>query len=634
MLEEPQHGFDIELGLELGQYSAFVKNNTDSFRLYGGGYYFDGDHTENIAGWRGRFTADVTQNVQVGARFQRDDERGSQGFLEATFRFPFSAKKSYREEGLRARLDEAPERDIDIVTGDVVTDTGDRVAVVNKETGAAQEVLNVDNTAAGGGDGSAESPFNSLTAAAAASSAQTVIYVKAGDGTDTNQDQGIALNKEGLQLVGSGSDFVYDGGKFSTANGKSPTSIVIAAASSAPVISNSNVNGDGVTVAADNVVIAGITVDGAGRDGIVVEADGAAASAQNVVIENVTLQNNRHGIYIHGTNSGAVSAKVQSAVTTANSQHGIAVYDDTDGTFEADLGGGSMGSAGNNVLAGNTLEDLAVEYDGRALAAQGNWWGQASGADTDDPSIGIAPQIYYGAPVNDGLVGHWTFDTEWTSNTTAYDRSGQGNDGDFINPDTGPESGVNRQSLNFNDVNQYIEIPETNSLKIPNEITIGAWVKNSTGVDGQWRPIFEGSGNLNNQTGYYFGYDPGSNSFRLKVGDNVSYSAATKTISALNQWFYAVGTFSIPNDSINLYVDNVNVSSGSHGKATISYLNAVPNRIGALSYCCAPASHLFDGNIDDTRIYNRALSASEISELYRMDTSSSVDASGFLTSNP
>ncbi|MCB1318126.1 MAG: inverse autotransporter beta domain-containing protein, partial [Leptospiraceae bacterium] len=195
ILEEPQHGFDIELGWELGSQIDFIKDHTDSVRVYGGAYYFDGDNTENVAGWRTRFTADVTENIQFGARFQRDDVRGSQGFLEATFRFPFGHKKSYRKEGIRARLDESPERDIDIVTGEQVTDSGDRVQVLNTATAAAQEVLHVDNTAAGGGDGSAENPFNTLAAAESAASAQTIIYVHTGDGGTTGQDQGVTLDK-------------------------------------------------------------------------------------------------------------------------------------------------------------------------------------------------------------------------------------------------------------------------------------------------------------------------------------------------------------------------------------------------------------------------------------------------------
>lgn len=135
ILEKPQHGFDIELGW---QATFFTRTHIDSFRIYGGGYYFNSDHTEDVAGWRTRIAADINSDVQIGARFQHDDERKSQGFLEATIRLPFGQKKSFRREGLRARLDDAPERDIDIVTGRTVTDSGDRVPVAehNNRTGA------------------------------------------------------------------------------------------------------------------------------------------------------------------------------------------------------------------------------------------------------------------------------------------------------------------------------------------------------------------------------------------------------------------------------------------------------------------------------------------------------------------
>ena len=370
VLEEPQGGLDLELGYNV----PFFKEYTDSLRVYAGGFYFDGDNTESVAGWRARVAADITPDIQIGARFQRDDERGSQGFLEATVRFPFGQKKSFREEGLRARLDDSPERDIDIVTNDVVTDTGSRKAVINNDTGTLQKVIHVDNMS-GGGDGTAENPFNTLTAAQAAAAENDIIYVNTGDGGVTGQDQGVTLSAKGLQLIGAGSDFIYDNGKFSVQGGGTPSSTLLRAAGTAPLITNLNANGDGITINADDVSVVGVTVNNAQRDGIVIAADGAGNSAQNVTIDNVTATNNRMGVYIHGSNDGAVSAKVQNTVATTNRQHGLAVYDDTNATFEADLGGGDMGSVGNNVLAGNTLEDLAIEYDGRELAAMHNWWG-------------------------------------------------------------------------------------------------------------------------------------------------------------------------------------------------------------------------------------------------------------------
>lgn len=630
ILEEAQHGLDLEVGLELGQHVDFVKDHTDSFRLYGGGYYFDGPNTEDVAGWRVRASADITPNIQVGAQFQRDDVRGSQGFLEATFRFPFDSKQSYRAQGLRARLDDSPERDIDIVTGEVVSDPGSRVPVLNKATGQEQEVLHVDNTAAGGGDGSVETPFNTLSDAEAAASAHSVIYVHRGDGTSTNQDQGITLNQTGQQLIGTGTAFLYDQGRFTTPTGASPSSIVIAPASAAPTIGNINAGQDGVLVTANNITVAGLNVDnaGTGRDGIVVRADGAGASARDVTIHDVTTQNARMGIYLHGANSGALSAKVERSVATGNSQHGIAVYDDTDQTFEVDLGGGNIGSQGLNVLAGNTLEDLAVDYDGRILAAQNNWWGQASGPDTDTPDIGIRPQIYYGAPINDGLVGHWTFDTEWTTNTTAYDRSGLGNDGVLDGGLALSDQVIsqNRQALNFDGVDDRIIYGNDNSLLISGDITITANIQTDT-TKNEATIFTERNATLSRDY-----------QFRLNNGNLIfNHANATGTVSSnkvsgfiVNDNNPAFVAFTADALDYNFFYNNLSVSG------VLDFLIAptggnFPRQVGINA--AFPGS-VWEGILDDTRVYDRPLDPAEISQLYRMNTSSVVNTGSFLTSAP
>lgn len=178
--EEGQHGLDLELGYRV----PFTDKVSDSTRIYGGVYHFESDNSENISGWRTRIASDITQDVQLGARFQRDDERGSQGFLEATIRFPFGNKKSFREEGLKSRLDESPERDIDIVTGAKSTTTPGRIEnVVNAQTGTAQKVIYVDNNASPGGDGSLETPYNDLSSAGAALNDYNILYIARGDGT-------------------------------------------------------------------------------------------------------------------------------------------------------------------------------------------------------------------------------------------------------------------------------------------------------------------------------------------------------------------------------------------------------------------------------------------------------------------
>ncbi len=354
IIEEPQHGFDIELGLELGQHFDFIRNNTDSFRIYGGGYYFDGDNTESVAGWRTRFTADINSDISVGARFQRDDERGSQGFLEATIRFPFGQKKSYRREGLRARLDDAPERDIDIITGEIVSDSGDRVQVLNQTTGAAQEVLHVDNTAAGGGDGSAESPFNTLAAAEGAASAQTIIYVNRGDGTTAGQNAGVTLDKEGQQLIGSGTNFIYDAGRFTTANGVSPTGTLIKAAGAAPIITNAA--GDGIRITADNITLAGITVDGVSDDGVEI------SNADNVYIHDFSSLNaTDEGIVATYSDDRSYKFNVIDTISDNNGNGGL--YVTVLGTTQLDI------DVNTNNFSNNFDEGLRINAQNTSIVA-------------------------------------------------------------------------------------------------------------------------------------------------------------------------------------------------------------------------------------------------------------------------
>ena len=538
VVEESLRGIDFELGYKL----PLPENITDSTRIYTGGYYFAGDEAEDVTGWRTRFTSDITPDIQIGARFQKDDVRGSQGFLEATIRLPFGHKKSYRKEGLRARLDESPERDIDIVTNEALTDDGTDKPLLNTTTGTIQNVYHVDNTAAGGGDGSAENPFNTLAAAQAAAGTNDIIYVHRGNGTAAGQNTGVTIDDDGQMLIGEGSAISFSGGMFTLGAGSGSAANLIIPAGNAPVISNTNPNGDGVTVTADNIYLSGFTVDGASRDGILVE--GNAASAQNVTITNVTASNNRTGIYIHGYNGGDVSAMVEQSITTGNSQHGIAVYDDTAGTFEVDLGGGSLGSAGLNILAGNTLEDLAVDYDGRTLSARNNWWGFATGPDLDDPSDGFRPQIYYGAPIEDSLAGNWTFDSEWTTNTTAYDRSANANNGTLLGGLSLADqvTGQYGEALNFDGINDTIRIPHSASLNIANNITVLIWINGLPQTVDPWASyIVKG----NNVTGYWLTARANTADSHARVDTDAFFNDTLLVNGGLDgNWNQSAGTMS------------------------------------------------------------------------------------------
>ncbi|MCL4679255.1 MAG: inverse autotransporter beta domain-containing protein [Alphaproteobacteria bacterium] len=371
VLEESQGGVDAEIGWEVGGASAWVAEHTDALRVYGGGYYFDGDDTDPTAGWKTRVAADITSDIQIGARFQRDGERGSQGFLEATLRFPFGKKKSYRAEGLRARMDESPERDIDIVTGTEQIESGENIVVLNRATGLQQTILHVDNTAPGGGDGSAENPFNTLAAAQAASAAHDIIYLHRGDGTTAGQSTGFLMNKTGQQLIGSGVDFVYDAERFTTANGRAPQSALIAAAGADPVITNTNLAGNGITVTANNVKIAGVTVDGATQTGIF--GNFAVPGDFTFAMDDVTSINNGvRGSDIRTFGGANLDLSVTASTFSDNVQQGLYVFLQGNGTGTILIEDNTMNGNGNDGYRSSSRDSFAQTTTFRGNIAETN----------------------------------------------------------------------------------------------------------------------------------------------------------------------------------------------------------------------------------------------------------------------
>ena len=633
VVEEVMDGFDGEMGFTI----PVLQDHIESLRFYTGGYYFSGNHSEEVSGWRTRLAADITPDVQIGARFQKDDERGSQGFLEATIRFPFGNKKSVRKDGLRGRLDESPERDIDIVTGTATTGSGGqarRVAIVNGETNSDQRILHVDNGAAGGGDGSREKPFNSLQDAEAAAIDNDMIYVHRGNGTTLNQDSGITLARNGLTLHGSGAPLYVDPTHLKVTGVAQPKNLVVAPAGPAPVITNSTPDGDGITVTADKVSVRGVTVDSADRYGIAVVADGAAASATDVTISNVTATGNRTGIYVHGANGGAVSASIEQARTTGNTLHGISVYDDTNDTFDVDLGGGALQSAGRNVLTGNGLEDITIDYDGRQLSAAGNWWGQAGGPQAD--------QVYFGSPLDETLVGHWLLDE--TSGTTIASRIGA-HTGTFANSPTHDSAGLNNGAISFDRPNaDYITIPDFDEADTGNKLTVSYWINPDTvqAKDGhivKWEEdtVTKASSWAVRATPagdelYFFiaktPIDVGDNYFETS---NLDLTGGTWT----NITFVYDGAGATNADRLKVYKNGVQVAGNFGG--TISTTLHDTNESIAIGRAVTndPAfADYYDGKFDDVRIYNSALTADEVGQIVRSRSDSTIDSAGSLTSAP
>lgn len=138
----------------------------------------------------------------------------------------------------------------------------------NSET--ESNIFYVDNRSSGG-SGTAAAPFATLAEAQLAVADGDIIYITNGDGTSTGLDTGLVLDVANVSVIGEGIALVVDG-------------TIIAVAGDAPTITNAA--GAGITLnAADNTVIAGLTINAVAGDGLVVN------DSTGVILQEVTISN-------------------------------------------------------------------------------------------------------------------------------------------------------------------------------------------------------------------------------------------------------------------------------------------------------------------------------------------------------
>lgn len=632
-VEEPLTGFDLELGYRV----PIFEENIDSVRVYGGVYGFYGDEVEDIRGWRARVTADTTNWLQLGARYQHDTVRGAQGFLEATFRFP--SKKSWKQDGLRSRMDETPERDVDIVSNSKATIQAPVTeTVLNANTSTAQKIYYVDNTKIGG-DGSLENPFATLAQAEAAAQENDIIYVNRGDGTSTGLNNGIALKANQL-LIGSSQDLTYDMTKFTAASGASFAGLVLKSGTGAnPQISNPAGAGITISTASNDVRVLGVNVDTTLNDGVLIQ--GANASLTNMNITNagdngvdigasgagatvsatlrgLTITNSTHnGVAVTITNNASAQITMQSTRTSANGWHGISLYDDsTAGSIDADLGGGGR-STGGNSFTGNSFEDVAVELDGGTVSAQNNWWGQPGG-----PTL---TQVYQGAPLfYDNLQAHWSFDQGRVVGTTLFDRSGNGNNGNMLGGVNAGSltGGQNGSAISFDGVDDSITVP----INVPESgYTYLSWFR-TVDAGGAFSAVIDpfaagyGAGSHDRQ----YGINGGGRLCHRVWADETYCSAANVNDNA---WHFSAVTVGAAAGGGRLYLDDTQVATGVKNTSDFNWQTGIV--LGGHS-----AWGYYAGLVDDFRVYDRVLTPAEMSEIYRMNGTSVADTANALGAAP
>ena len=307
------------------------------------------------------------------------------------------------------------------------------------------------------------------------------------------------------------------------------------------------------------------------------------------------------------------------------------------GTYNGD--GGPTTVRGNFTLSAGTFSASTgtTRIGGYATTSGGTFTSNNGTLLLDASSTPAGSHTFNGASlgtvkISDGLVGYWSMDDG--TGTTATDLGLGASNGAFTNTSGSPwiTSSLpnaitfgNPAAGSLDGNNDYVRIPST-VVATNDSFSACGWVNfNSTAITGTGASqtllsvdpqASPGGTQVSGFMLQYRGDMSGRFGFTMYRTNSTSGTQDTVVATAFGRpsnatWYHLCATYNAATSAMNLYVNGTSYGPTTHSTTW----NATGNTIIGSDWV-GSRQHYLNGKMDDVRMYNRALSSTEVSSLY------------------
>ena len=257
----------------------------------------------------------------------------------------------------------------------------------------------------------------------------------------------------------------------------------------------------------------------------------------------------------------------------------------------------------------------SYSVDGTQPLAEGTYTARAeqtdlagnTGLSSANTFVVVSAQSYRDAVLADNPVSYWRLGE--TSGTAAADEratNGGTYTGGVALGQPGALVGDTNTAVSFDGVNDYVVIPDSNSLDATSAVSVEAWIKRSKA--GAWQVVAGKPGNGQSRFENYALWFNTLNQVVAYFGDGVGYVSVAAAVDT--NWHHVVATYD--NATAKLYVDGALATSSA---STIRMAaNALPLNVGRSN----GNGSFYGGSLDELAVYGSALPEARVRAHYEV----------------